>query len=75
MVEEKEKVRKMPLSRVKSALKTIDREPRGADEEYRKTVIREYDDLNVFSLIGAGNAKPGHSSETIDRDLYDGKLP
>lgn len=33
-------------------------------------------DGNWFvSLIGAGDAKLGHSSETVDRDLYGGKLP
>ena len=33
-------------------------------------------DANWFTaLIGAGTAKPGHSSDTIDRDLYTGKLP
>jgi len=45
---EKEKTQKIPLSRIRAALKTINREPRGTDEEYRETIIKEYNDLNVF---------------------------
>lgn len=37
---------------------------------------KEGEKENAFtSLIGAGNAKPGHSSDSIDIDLYGGDQP
>lgn len=48
MVAEKETTKKVPISRLKQAFKTINRESRGTDEEYRQTISRESESLKVF---------------------------
>ncbi len=40
--------KKIPVSRLKTAFKKIDRTPRGTDEEYREAITREFEGLKVF---------------------------
>jgi hypothetical protein len=48
MREREEAGRKIPISRLKAAFKSINREHRGTDEEYRKTILQEFESLRVF---------------------------
>lgn len=43
-----QKRRRIPISRLRVAFRSIDRTPRGVDEEYRETISREYESLRLF---------------------------
>lgn len=47
MTAKKEKIRQIPINRLKAAFRTINRESIGTDQEYQKIIIEEHKNLKV----------------------------